>query len=571
MKTNKLLLTILLFLVILSFSVFADLRIASSSHTPVAIEFTSSNSVPVTVTLNILNTGADAVSVVEIAGVVSGPSQVSEISATLINIESNQTKTATLTFNFPRSSKPGAYTLNLKVKNLDNEENIVAVNKAVTVVASPAFEILQSGSVLSEIKITGQPGEEIVRLPLTIKNAGNVDLSNIRLTTEFSDLTDDDDDTITLRLNPATLNSLTIGSTANFELTATIQSGFDVEDLSGNLAVEANEMIKKTLPAKIEVTPLTCKASALSNNLKINIEEPEDDQDFQPGDDMQVRVDITNDASDDKRIRVQALLYNLDEGKRVDSDTTEKRINNNDEGSVFFEFPLAGEDFDEDTELRLYIKAFEKGKEDTICVEDSIDLNLEIPENAVEFDSLTLNPTAVSCGGTASVNAVLRNIGSEDQRVTVNVENAALGISQLSEGLSLSEDRNDDDNVQSTSVMFRVPSNVQNGNYPLTVTARYSGEVKTEQLTLAVTNCGTQPSQPSGQPAGDQANQPNDSGSTGTVPVGTSQPTYTGATVTDKSFWDTGITKIPTAIWVLAYIILALGIIVLLVSLFRRR
>ena len=156
-------------------------------------------------------------------------------------------------------------------------------------------------------------------------------------------------------------------------------------------------MIKKTLPAKIEVTPLTCKASALSNNLKINIEEPEDDQDFQPGDDMQVRVDITNDASDDKRIRVQALLYNLDEGKRVDSDTTEKRINNNDEGSVFFEFPLAGEDFDEDTELRLYIKAFEKGKEDTICVEDSIDLNLRLNNNSlVDLSKLALLTNATN-------------------------------------------------------------------------------------------------------------------------------------------------------------------------------
>ncbi len=578
MKTNKLILGIVFILCILSVSVLADVTITEAVPSPSTVAFSDSNAVQVGVAVKVTNPGANVVTSTEVKAAITGPSSISDSSiVTLSNLASAQTQTANLVINFPRSAKPGSYVVTVTAKDVA-ANTVVTTTTNIVVNAAPLVEVSKSGSVLSTIKIKGEPGDENIVSTYSLRNTGNVDLGNVRLNHAFSSLKDDDDRLVILSFNPSSIASLAIGATANFNVISSIQSGFNIETLSGNLEVGSDQFTtKQAIPMSVEVRPLSCKASALSNNMQVEIVEPDDNDDFEYGDTIRVRVDVTNDGNDDKRIRVQASLYNLDKSKVIESDTQEEKIKENDEKSIFFTFSLSDSGLDQDTDLGLFVKAFERGNEDGLCAEDDLSLNFVVPDHKVQIESLNLNPIAVACGGTASLSATLKNIGSNNEQAVLKVENSALGISQQSTRALLSENRDDDNNAVFTTVRFTVPENAKAGSYPLDVAANYYGKVSLpeEQPTLTVT-CAN-----SGTSTGAAGSQTGNTGSSsavaaaGSVDVtsGNTQTPYTGAAVSDKDFWtsfSTGSYKVPTSVWVLIDIVLVLGVISLLVFLFRR-
>ncbi len=573
MKINKFALCVLLLLTVFSIGVFADARISNVVLNPTTVTFVDKNSVQVTAQFEVFNpSNTSTVNTVELTGKVTGPSTIADAQTQTFSLGLAEKVNKNLVFTFPREAKQGSYRIEIKVRDVDARSSQADI-RTITVNAASLLELQKGGSEVSELVVRGEPGDANIELALTLKNLGNVDFTNLRLATEFSSLKDEDEDTVTLTLSPTLVPALNVGSSATFKLTTNIQEGFDFTTLSGNLVITVDQLTdKKVVPLKIDVKPLVCKTSSSAQGLKVTIEEPDNDQKFGPEDTVKVRVDVSNDASADKRVKVVTTLFNMDKSRKIESDNDEKKIEGGEEESFFFSFPLTDEDLDEDTSLGLFVKAFEKGKEDTVCAWDDFDLDFELPDHSVIFDSLLLTPLVANCGGTSYVNAMLRNVGKKDERVTFTVDSTALGISQTySEVFSLSEDRDEDDNVYSLNLRVDIPEDAKPSSYPLDVKARYSGKTTSEQLTLTVVKCEvvSPPSTVSGSTQGASGS----TAETVTITSGSQTTPATGATVADKDFWDnwsTGSYKVPTSVWVLVDIVLVLGVISLLVFLFRK-
>ena len=69
----------------------------------------------------------------------------------------------------------------------------------------------------------------------------------------------------------------------------------------------------------------------------------------------------------------------------------------------------------EGEDYMLFVKAYESGNEEDNCAERFIDLSLELDEDDVIIESLTLTPQVASCGDTVTASLKARNIGSSDQ------------------------------------------------------------------------------------------------------------------------------------------------------------
>ena len=482
-------------------------------------------------------------------------------------------KTAILTFTVPRTTPVGAYTFTLRALDESNTVNTGAETFALTINPAASFSLQKEGVDLgtAPIQLLGERGE-LTELELTLKNTGNVDLTNILLSHDFittlsdstngasNSLIDDDEDEVSLTITPSAITSLPRGSTASIKLQADVDAGFDVKKLSSSLVLTAAGFPEFKQPFEININPLACPSSASSNKFELDIVEPDSDQEFEPGDTVNLRIDVRNKASDDKDVKLEAMLYNSDKNRKVDSQTSTKQIDSDEEESYLFKFPLDSADIADDDNYVIYIKAFERDEENLLCTQESLDIDLEVPENRILVSSFNLNPSLANCGTTVSSSVVLNNVGNNDEDVVIRAENSDLGLSYVSSPLFISED--DDENSLYHSFTFPVSRTLVAGSYPVNLRVSYSGYSTEESSTLTV-SCGS--------------SQGAASSSSGQVSVtsNTDLRDLTGETeFEEKSFFEkfnTGSYKIPTLAWVLIDIALVAIILAALVLTLRKR
>ena len=209
--------------------------------------------------------------------------------------------------------------------------------------------------IIGPTSVTVESGEENNILNLILQNNETTPLNNIVVTLVGFDFEDDDGD----RVNPfVTLNANSLGSQASTNLTLRfdVENGFDAQRLEGTLRVQATGFdVNNSL--RLDVQPLACQPNARTRDLRLDeIDQPDDGDDFEPGDEINVQFDINNDGSDDIDVRIEAILYNPDNGRVEDSFKDTENINENDEQTVEFKLEI---DTDIDEDLELYIKVFD--------------------------------------------------------------------------------------------------------------------------------------------------------------------------------------------------------------------
>jgi hypothetical protein len=404
-----------------------------------------------------------------------------------------------------------------------------------------------------QIDIHVEPGDK-VEYDFALQNTGDIDLTNVVVSFE-GDLEDNDGDNIILSISPSTYSTITVGQTKVLEITTDVDNDFDISEVTGTVLIQTEQGYLE-IPTTITVRPMVCEAGEIGDILNIDIDEPSSSDEFEIGDTINFEIDVENDGSSDRDFVLEAILYDVDEKNKVDSYKDEVEIDNDD--NYVYEFSLKiDEDFDQDNDLKLFVKVYEDDDEESYCIEDSQSIDINQVDDKVLITDFDLTPNTASAGDMVEATITLNNVGDEEQDVDIEVKHASWGI--LGTYSSLYLDNSGSDSESTIRITFELPNDVEVGSEYITVAIDYAGERAHLDEILTIS----------------EASEKVDS-----LPVvleakaaQTSTATPTGAVSFENKAWEDYLIggTVPTLVWVLVDIVLVLGIVALLVVVFRKK
>lgn len=513
-------------------------------------------SVLVSVTNTLTNTTIQQVSVTPSALTLGSNSIPAPATQTISNLVNGTVQQLTFSLAIPENAPAGTYSGTIKAEEVGNPPNTDSFSYSVVVNQMGVMTVVGS----SEVLLAGSPGDNPEKR-FTLKNSGNMKLTNINISHDISGLQDDDND-VEVEFEPTTISSLEIGSTYEVTVSADISSGTEIETFSGNLKLKATELANYiTIPFKIKVQPATCE-NGIVGDMDVTIDEPDSGDDFSPGAEIPVKVVVKNRADDDKKFIVEAYLYNVDENEEIDSyESSSKSIDEDKDGVFEFKLVMDDDTSNDNDEYKIFVKAYERDEEDTLCDQREMGVNKEVPEDYIVIKSFSISPISATCGDTVDALIQVKNAGSDDQdNLKIRLESAYLKVSQESSPFSLESSDSESTNTQYVRASFTIPAGTKDGSYTVKASTVYDGLNDYKELPLTVIGCNApvQPTQPQVQPV---------------QPVQPTQPTQPTENVNynSKDLFDIFNEKstVPSTFWLLADALLFIGIIAVLVAIFR--
>ncbi len=253
---------------------------------------------------------------------------------------------------------------------------------------------------------------------------------------------------------------------------------FEVEHFSSFRVGESGERYNLTLFDDLD----TCKEGTIGD-LYLTIQDPDNGDEFKPGEEIEIEVDVENTADDDKDIVMEVALYNIDEDEVIEELEDEKEIDGGEDET--FEFVMEVPNDFEDGSYLVFVKAYEDGDEKIQCVEDAIEIDLEREKHSVVIKDFSINPETITTGKNISIFAEVWNVGKNDEDVYIVAGIEKLDVSTKSDVFELEEFGDDD--TYSETLFLEIPSGTQEGNYTLNIKAVFDGEKDEKTATVFVT------------------------------------------------------------------------------------
>jgi len=455
---------LLLLLAVISVSAAGDLTIESVTVSPTLADPGDT----VTVTVSVKNVGNDSI------GPVTFSSSELEYNNKTINVpaipsiaslDANESKSVSFDIVVP-STLEGTYqaTLNATAGSETETETY-----SLTVQAKDDFTISEDS-----VDLKGTAGDT-VSTQVTIKNTGSTELTNFAVS-YTGDSQDNDGDELTFSSSGAA--NLAPGESFTLNLEMELDNHLDIGSYAGiaTISAQGTASISKNATLTTEVEPKVCKYGELGD-LQVKIENPDEGEEFKPGEEINIEAEVDNAYTKDLYVYVKAYLYNMDEGKEVESASSEY-VKVKDGDSEKFELSLkVPSDVDENDKYRLYVKAYKKGGEDEHCIIDSIDIDIEREEDSLAINDLVASKTeGLKAGEEIAVTVDVQNTGTADQEdVIVELSEPELGINVQSEPFELSEYGEDDDSYVA-NLRVKIPEDAKAGEYKLKVYLHYASE-----------------------------------------------------------------------------------------------
>ncbi len=332
----------------------------------------------------------------------------------------------------------------------------------------------------TSLEIVGEEGETGITGTFQMKNTGNTVLSGLSFDTSALDLTDSDNNAITVSFSsPGNVNP---GETKTVTATANYGGNVNLDTYGGVVNVKSGVTTLDSFKLDLKVHPEICedgivregdKASRGTAHLQLDIREPDNNDDFKPGDDIRMEVRVDNNDDEDLDVAVVAILYNLDEDEEIVSvESDSEEIKDGDEETIEFELTVP-RDFtgDENDRYVMFVKAIEDGDEDNNCNFDSVDLDLKREKDDVIVNKANLNPSIAKPGDIVELVAEIENIGKNDQRdAYVQIRNSELGIDLQSNQFDLDKSGDSDDKL-TRRFSINIPVNAAEKDYVIDVVA----------------------------------------------------------------------------------------------------
>ena len=252
---------------------------------------------------------------------------------------------------------------------------------------------------------------------------------------------------------------------------------FEVEHFSSFMAGESGNRYNLSLFDDLD----TCKAGTIGD-LDLKVKNPDEGDEFGPGEEMEIKIDIENNANEDMRIIIEASLYNINEDDVEEETDDEKKIRNGKDETfeLILEIP---DDFEDDNYL-LFVKAYEDRNEEEQCVEGAIGIDLKREKHDVIIKEFSLTSESVVAGKSFDVFAEVQNIGESDEDVYLAAEIKELGVLTESETFELEEFGKDDTNLEIISI--KIPENAEKGEYDIEIKAFFDGEEDGRTVVISV-------------------------------------------------------------------------------------
>ena len=329
----------------------------------------------------------------------------------------------------------------------------------------------------------------------TVKNTGTTTLNGITFTQENADLTDDDDNTITLTFAPLTITTLSAGASQTVNITIDSEK----DQMIGSYSVviktnDANNLATDSFTLSIEVNPDFCEEGEVGKIEITDFDLDEDELDI--GDTIVIDITVKNDYStkDVEDIFVEAFLYDITDGDELESTKSERfDLDNGDDKDLTMELDIPY-DVNEENDFLVYVIAYEDKNEEENCAIESTDITINRQKNDVKVEGVKFTPAIATPGETVEIEIEVQNIGTKDQDdVTVAIYNTQLGINAVSDEFNLDRfDDNGDSAVKRFEV--KIPLGANSGDYTIEIRVKDeggsiydSGETLDKKLTVSTT------------------------------------------------------------------------------------
>ena len=380
----------------------------------------------------------------------------------------------------------------------------------------------------SKLIITSEE-DQTKQKTFTIQNSGNVALNDLKLTIRDGTFTDGTE-IIVLKVKfgdevnfrdvilgtPIDMPDLVSGSSLLITIESIIPNNLELDTYSGNIVIADTTLVTSTVPFLIKIEPEICSDGrrsdsaetdgSQSGDLRISIDNPDNNDDFNILDEMTIEGDIENKGNKDLDVVVEAILYDLDDNNKVISQESDSiAVDNGQQESYEIIMTVPNDqDIDPDHTYILYVKASEDGDEDKYCNYDSLGVNLDRENDNVVINSFTINPTVAQQGNIVSFRIGTENIGTDEQRDSyIVVRNDELKLNLKSNVFDLKKyDKTENDKVEVFT--FTIPADAVVKDYTIEVVVYYNNErdtassfgtltIQAKEVTEETTNTGTTP------------------------------------------------------------------------------
>jgi hypothetical protein len=355
--------------------------------------------------------------------------------------------------------------------------NVATLAYTVTVLGQDKLDVKTYDNATA-LEIIGEEGQTGLTGTFNIENTGSNPLQSLTFDTAALDLSDSDNDAITLSFSdPGTMNP---GETKTVTITASFGNNIDLDTYGGTMTVKTGSTSLDTFKLDLKVHPEICEDGIVSDgdpssrtnaDLDLDIKEPDNGDDFKPGDDINIDVKVDNDGDDDLDVVVEAILYNLDEDEEVaTAESSTEEIKDGDDESFEFELEVPRDSsLDEDDRYVMFIKAFEDGDEDLNCNFDSVDMDFKREKDDIVVKDVEVVPNSVRPGQNFEVIVDMENEGTKDQKdVYVKVLNSELGFNVKSNEFDLDKAGDSDDDI-TRRFTLSIPEDAEERDYTIEV------------------------------------------------------------------------------------------------------
>ena len=412
--------------------------------------------------------------------------------ASVTGLANGTSTTQTYSITIP-STPAGTYSGSVTATDADNTTNTDTLPYSVVVNSQDAFSL--SPTNLDFEETAGRSANE----DFTITNTGSTDLSlfSVNFTSADADdeagkIEDEDGDEITFTF-AGTPTSLAPGASATVSVQAEINEDIDFgEDYTGTITVSATGVgsVSNTMATDVTVLADICEEGKQGNSYDITIENPDSGDEYNPGETIQIEVDVENDDNEELETKVEVILYNSNEGKSEETvKSDEFDLNDDDSETIELELEIPS-DIDEDDTYYLYVKVYESGNEDDNCDYERVRIDIEREEHDVLIESVDVSPSSgLTCGEGFTMTVEVENAGTEDEDgVYIELYDSDLDILVYSDEFDLG-DYNDNDNDYRFVYTFNVPTDLEAGNYYVEAKVYFDDTSVSELVLVTVDAC----------------------------------------------------------------------------------
>ncbi len=225
----------------------------------------------------------------------------------------------------------------------------------------------------------------------------------------------------------------------------------------------------------------------VQGNLTLEIKNPDEDESFTPGEEIELKVKVKNNGNEDERFIVKAVLFNVDEDDEEESEESDSIKIEADDSETFELSLVVPDDFDEENSYFLFVKAYQKGEEEIQCNYDIVDLSLEREEHKLIIEDVIAEPQIAYPNQKVNMNIVIKNVGSsEEENAYIKITNSKLNISEKSEYFDIEEYGEDDETTITESIL--IPYKTPEGEYSFKIEVFFEGKSNSTTETISVVN-----------------------------------------------------------------------------------